>query len=268
MSLADVWRERLAELADDPPLGLAAAWLAAEEGSGATPERVEDALRALADGVRPPADAPLPDRLARVLHHLFVEEGFAGDTEDYDDPRNSCIDQVLERRRGLPILLSIVLVEVGRRIGVPLHGIGFPGHFLVGTARGAPRFVDPFHRGALRDPEVLRAELSHALARPADDDDLARALRPTPAPDVLLRMSNNLLQSWLRRGNLAGALRNADRRVGLRPDLPEVHRDRGRLRARLGLRDDAIDDLTHYLAVAPDAPDAAAVSVQLSLLLR
>src|SRR4029079_15079067 len=83
-----------------------------------------------------------------LAQHLFVDRGFAGNTLDYADPRNSFLPDVIDRRLGIPISLSVLMIEVGRRIGVALHGVGMPGHFLVGVDAPAGGFVDPFHAGA------------------------------------------------------------------------------------------------------------------------
>lgn len=98
----------------------------------------------LAEGVKEPT-------VEAVIRHLFEVEGFAGDRGDYYDPANSLLPSVLDRRRGIPITLSVVMIEVGRRAGVPLIGVGLPGHFLVGDPSDADRFVDPFSGGVVLD---------------------------------------------------------------------------------------------------------------------
>ncbi|MEQ1567080.1 MAG: transglutaminase-like domain-containing protein [Myxococcota bacterium] len=250
------WRERLDRWSAGIPLDQALHQVAVDEGSDAPFSVVDQGLDALAAGVVAARD-PL-EQLRNVVRHLFDGLGFRGDRESYDAPENSRIDRVLERRRGLPITLSAVVLEVGRRRGLALVGVGFPGHFLVGTA-GEPRlFVDPFDQGRIR----RRSELAHDLrARFGDLDDaqIAHALAPTSTHDLLVRVSGNLLGSWTRRSNLAAALPNADRRVALRPDVPEFRRDRGLVRAELGLGEEAAFDLGSYLAERPDAPDAAAI---------
>jgi regulator of sirC expression with transglutaminase-like and TPR domain len=259
------WIEWLEAHGDDLPLDEAAALLAIEEGSATTVDEVCDRLDQLAAEVgEGRVDA---ERLARLVRHLFVDEGFKGDEEDYDHPRNSRIDEVLTRRRGLPILLSVVTMEVARRADLRLHGIGFPGHFLVGTAGEPQVYLDPFAGGALRRPADMAASLAVQLGRSPSPGEVAAALQPVSAVDILVRMSSNLVQAWLRRGRPDEALRNADRRVALRPDVPEFRRDRGTLRAQVGLRELAALDLGTWLSERPDAPDASRIRWQLTLLL-
>jgi regulator of sirC expression with transglutaminase-like and TPR domain len=144
-----------------------------------------------------------PEAQAAACATLLGERhGFAGDRERYDTPDNSMLDQVLARRRGLPILLSVVYVEVARRAGVPLVGIGLPGHFVVGHAGARPPLLlDPFERGA-RVPGPLHPGL----------------LRPWGAAEIAMRMLNNLVGSYVRRGNVGGAVRAAALRLALPAD--------------------------------------------------
>jgi regulator of sirC expression with transglutaminase-like and TPR domain len=146
---------------------------------------VERAVDRLASGV----GAPI---LANVIEHLCEREGFAGDTDRYDDPRNSFVDHVLERRRGIPITLSVLAIEVGRRAGATLLPIGMPGHFLIGEARRGGEvgeYGDVFH-GEVLESDACAALYSRLFGErrsmaPAD-------LEPTPVPAVLARMLNNL----------------------------------------------------------------------------
>ena len=148
-----------------------------------------------------------------VSQVLGRRHGFAGDTQQYDRPENSMLDRVLERRRGLPILLSIVYVEVARRAGVPLAGVGLPGHYVVGHF-GAPEplLLDPFGGGVRITPDVPAA--------------LVRAWTPH---ETAMRMLNNLVPAFRRRGDLAGALRAAELRLA----LPAGAGERDRVRAEL-----------------------------------
>jgi regulator of sirC expression with transglutaminase-like and TPR domain len=130
----------------DVPLAEAAFVIAAHASPGLDVESQLHRLDDLADGCA-------AQTLDALLEHLFGDLGFQGDRVEYYDPANSYLDRVLDRRRGLPITLSIVLIEVGRRIGVPLAAVGMPGHFLVRDGVDPRVFVDPFHGGAVLDED-------------------------------------------------------------------------------------------------------------------
>jgi regulator of sirC expression with transglutaminase-like and TPR domain len=131
--------------------------------------------------------------------HLFLTEGFRGNVEDYYDPSNSLLDRVLDRRLGIPISLSVLAIEVGRRIDVPLLGVGMPGHFLVRSAVDADLFVDPFGGGAVLDVEGCR-QIFHAVMgqQPIWDASL---LEPIGAFALLSRVLNNLQRTYTERGD-------------------------------------------------------------------
>ncbi|HWC87594.1 MAG TPA: transglutaminase-like domain-containing protein [Solirubrobacteraceae bacterium] len=151
---------------------------------------------------------------------LGVAHGFAGDTENYDDPENSMLDLVLARRRGLPILLSVVYAEVARRAGIPLAGVGLPGHFVVGHfGADPPLLLDPFG-GGNRIP-AAGAE-SH--------------VRPWNAHEIAMRMLNNLVLAYQRRGDIGSALRAASMRLALPADASHrelLHAEVRAIQARL-----------------------------------
>lgn len=137
---------------------------------------------------------------AALADALFVTEGFAGNTGDYSDPRNSLLDDVLDRRLGIPITLSILMIEVGRRIGLALHGVGMPGHFLVGVGNDPATFVDPFHAGRVLDVDGCR-EIFASLQGPEVPFSPAY-LAPTGPRAILLRVLNNLQRSYLERSSV------------------------------------------------------------------
>jgi len=172
--------------------------------------------------------AAAPSEPAGLAHHLFVVEGFAGNRVDYGDPRNSYLDDVLTRRLGIPITLSVVMIEVGRRVGVSVEGVGMPGHFLVRTAgdRGL-RYFDPFDHG-------IELSLEGCAARFADlAPDLAfdvRFLDPVGPRAIVTRMLANLEQTLL--GREPSAVVWVTRLRLLVPDLPPTVRRH--LAARLG----------------------------------
>jgi regulator of sirC expression with transglutaminase-like and TPR domain len=168
-------------------------------------------LRAALEGAVEPVDAEAEATACALV--LGRVHGFTGDREQYDRPENSMLDVVLERRRGLPILLSAVYTEVGRRAGVALSGVGLPGHFVVGHfGADPPILLDPFDRGAMYvadAPAVL--------------------LRPWSPHETAMRMLNNLVLAFERRGDLARQLRAAQMRL----DLPADGAVRATLEAEL-----------------------------------
>ncbi len=141
-----------------------------------------------------------PEALAGACRTLLgVTHGFTGNRREYDHPDNSMLDLVLARRRGLPILLSVVYVEVGRRAGIPLAGVGLPGHFVVGHfGADPPVLLDPFAGGEPVAPELA-----------------AGPVRPWASPDIAMRMLNNLVAAFRRRGDLTAAIRAARLRLVL-----------------------------------------------------
>ena len=142
---------------------------------------------------------------AQLCAELFGPGGLRGDVEHYHDPRNSLLDQVLERRLGIPITLSVVAMEVGRRRGIGLHGVGMPGHFLVRDARDPAVFFDPFRAGAPLDRVACRAifERLHGPGAAFDDTYLA----PTPALAIIARVLANLHHAHAQQGDRPGLIR-------------------------------------------------------------
>lgn len=136
------------------------------------------------------ADSCPDPTLKTISHHLFVDQGFSGDHNDYHDPRNSYLDEVLVRRVGMPITLSAVLLEIGRRLGVPLDGVGMPGHFLVRDRVDPDVFIDSFHRGAQISTEgcLARFRSLHGPETAFDPSYLA----PVPTRSIVMRVLNNL----------------------------------------------------------------------------
>jgi regulator of sirC expression with transglutaminase-like and TPR domain len=189
---------------------------------------------------------------------LFEEEGFRGNADDYYDPRNSFLNDVLERRLGIPISLSVVFVAVATRAGLAAAGVGLPGHFVAQVEReGRRQLVDPFHGGRLLDRagcEALVARMRPG-ARPLDP----RWLAPVTTRQVFVRMLANLKTAYTALGDWGRALAASERMLLLVPDALEELRDRGTLRARHGQAAGALQDWEAYLRGAPDAPDAGAV---------
>ena len=220
----------------------------------------EPRLRDAAPGLR-------ADRLAAFL---FDELGFSGNADDYYDPQNSYLHRVLERRRGLPITLSIVLIEVGRRLGVTIEGVGAPQHFLVRVAAdaeagGSPRYLDPFHGGREIDLDALREDMVQRLsaggrAGPPGDSAAELFLSAVTKRQILARVLQNLKLAGARRRDFATALGAAEHLVALTPWALDEIRDRGLIAAQLDLSDAALHDLRTYQEQQPRAPDAPQVA--------
>jgi len=208
--------------APDPPLADLALALAAEFGrvDARAARATLDGLGAeLAEAVAPCGGDPAAEASA-CAELLGGRHGFAGDREEYDHPHNSMLDRVLARRRGLPILLSVVYVAVAERAGVPLGGVGLPGHFVVGHFGAQPAvLLDPFAGGA-----------------PLDGGVEAHLVRPWAPGDIAMRMLNNLVGSYQRRGDLGRAITAARLRLEIPADAgmrERLETELGRLRARL-----------------------------------
>lgn len=219
---------------DEIPLDEALGCIAAEDQDGRDVTAMLAELDELASELEIPDGLPMLQAVARLNRLLFEQHGFKGDPEHYDDPRNSFLDRVLERRRGLPILLCIVYMEVARRAGLAVEGIGFPGHFLVAPVGGADGlFVDPFHGGATLRRDGLRLWLQRFSTRPVADWEIDAALRPADHRAILFRVNTNLKGSYFRRGDLGSTLRAVDRLLLLQPDHPEIQQERAWLKATM-----------------------------------
>ena len=226
------------------------------------------------DSLARDADARLRDaapgrRADRLAAFLFDELGFSGNADDYYDPQNSYLHRVLERRQGLPITLSILLIEVGRRLGVTVEGVGAPQHFLVRVAAdaeagGAWRYLDPFHGGREIDQDALRDDMARRFsagrrAGPPGADATELFLSAVTKRQILARVLQNLKLAGARRRDFATALGAAEHLVALTPWALDEIRDRGMVAAQLGLSEVALHDLRTYQEQMPDAPDAAQV---------
>lgn len=271
MTNADARRlfaEGVARADDDIDLARAALHVAAEERPDLDVEAYARRLESLAGAVAPQLAAfrsPV-DALA-TMRDLFGRERFRGNAEDYFDPRNSFLDQVLERRLGIPITLSIVYLEVGWRCGLPLRGVGFPGHFLVKYVEpGGEHYVDPFEGARTVAVAELRTRMVSLFG--------ARApLRPehlsgTSRRDILVRLNANLKSVYTDRGDLPRALAAVERILILTPGAPLELRDRGLLYLGLHAYGQAIRDLERYLAQVPAPADADEVKEQLEAAAR
>ncbi|MEN8375129.1 MAG: tetratricopeptide repeat protein [Gemmatimonadota bacterium] len=195
-----------------------------------------------------------PVVLQAALRVLFQEEELRGNADAYYDPRNSFLNDVLDRRLGIPLTLSIVLLEVGWRLGLPLVGVNFPGHFLVAyEGEGTRLLIDPFAGGAIRFEDEAQALLDRVYGgsvrmNPSFLEEAGRR-------EMLARLLTNLKAIYLNARDDTRALQAVDRLLLVVPDAADELRDRGILLARSGRFSEAIEDLQRYLEVAPGAAD-------------
>ena len=208
------------------------------------------AARSNAAGARSPQAA-----LERLVAFLFEEEGFRGNDKEYYDPRNSCLNDVLDRRLGIPITLSVLTIETGRRVGIEVDGVGLPGHFIV-SARLAGRrvFLDPFNGGATLTPERAEEVAARAVGRPVKLEDAHWA--PCSKHQIVVRMLRNLKGIYAKRQAWDRALGVVDRLLVLDADSGVHQRDRGTVLVRLGRLHEGATEWERYLRRFPGAPDA------------
>ena len=197
--------------------------------------------------------------LGQVGWVLFVEEGYRGDTEDYYDPRNGHLNEVLDRKRGIPISLSVLYAAVARPLGLDLEGVNLPAHFVLRVASETPPlFVDPFHEGALLDRSGCERLVGRVVGRPVRLTD-AQLAPVGPAP-VVARMLRNLKANHLRGDDYPSALSASRRLAALAPDDLDEQRDWGLLAYRAGRPGEALAPLVRYVEGRGDAPDHTVVA--------
>jgi regulator of sirC expression with transglutaminase-like and TPR domain len=204
---------------------------------------------ALASGSREPFA-----QVGALIESLFTIGGFGGNTAAYGASSNSLLARVITTRVGIPITLSIVLMESGRRIGLPLEGVGLPGHFVVRFPDPTSRlFIDPFHGGAIIDESDCRALVDRVYGGKLTwHDDYFDSVKPRA---ILKRLVLNLKNALSNEKNYVAALAAIQLQLVIDPDDPSELRDRGIILARLHRYESAISDLEAYLARRPDAGD-------------
>ena len=208
-----------------------------------------------------------PTFVRSMNQYLFEELEFRGNDTDYYDPRNSCLDQVLDRRTGIPITLSVVYMEVARRLHRPVFGIGLPGHFVVEYNDGAySTFIDPFHAGKL-----LTEDDCHQLARQitgVDTPAVSSTLAPVSTRYILVRMLNNLRSAYFRVKQYGKMAQVLDLLVEAFPSNAEYYKARGVARLHLREYSAAKADLEMYLKWEPQAEDRGEITRQLEVIHR
>ena len=238
-------------------LARAALMVAREEYPQLSEERYLGRLDLLAEEARDRLDdenAPLMV-LQELLNSLFNRSGFRGNREAYYDPRNSFLNDVLDRGLGIPLTLGIVVLEVGWRLGLPLEGVNFPGHFLVRFKGDAiDLLIDPYDGGAVRfedEAQELLDRVYGGMIRVQES-----FLKAATKREMLVRLLMNLKSLYLNVRDHGKALAAVERILLIRPISVGEIRDKGVILARLGRKEEALEQLEAYLNVAPEAPDS------------
>lgn len=259
-AVAERWQRVVAMPDAEINLAEAALLIAAEE----YPDLDVDAYVARIDAMaadlrrRLRGDITPGETLLQLNHYLFDELGFTGEQQRFYDPRNSFLNEVLDRRLGIPITLSIVYIEVGRRVGLALHGVSFPERFLVKcVVRDGTIVIDVFARGlSLSLPELqrrLRQASGGAEATPAE---VAGLLSAAENKAILARVLNNLKGIYREENDLLRALSACERIIALAPGAAAEYYERGAIYRRLECFRAALADYRRYLQLAPRAANA------------
>jgi len=244
-------------------LAEAALLIAAEEyrdmDVGAYLARLDEMAATLKRRLR--ADISQADSIIALNRYLFDELGFGGDAANYYDARNSFLNEVLDLRRGIPITLALVHIEIGRRIGLPVKGVAFPAHFLVKCPlRDGTVVLDPYAKGASLSFEELRRRLK-ALRNGAEPTKsmVAGMLVTAGNREILARLLRNLKGIYSHHKDWMKALTTTDRIISVMPELAEEYRDRGMIYLNLECFRAALFDFQAYLKMLPVARDADTV---------
>lgn len=250
---------------DAGDLNLAAAALAFAEDvypdldRAAYLQRLDRMARCAGEGLSPQA-RPV-EVLGRLNTYLFQEQGFAGDRDSYTDPRNSYLNEVMDRRLGIPITLSMLYLELAWRLGLRCDGVGFPGHFLVKcNVSGGQAVLDPFNQGVSLGEEELMRMAAHSMGPEwAARDRMGELIAASDRRAILARMLRNLKFIHVSRGEHEHALRVVNRMLILDPLSSADLLDRARLHDDMGAMRAALADYRSYLARAGDGADLAEI---------
>jgi regulator of sirC expression with transglutaminase-like and TPR domain len=204
------------------------------------------------------------DAIRSLNRYMFDELGFQGASDDYYDPRNSFLNEVLERRIGIPITLAIVYIALARAIGLPVHGISFPGHFLVRCAvHDGTVVLDPFHKGVSLGIPELKKRLASLQGEVPTNAVLLAMLAPAGPREVLARLLRNLRSIYTHHKQYGEALSATTQILDLNPDNAHEWRERAGLHLMLECFRAALGDFQRYLALVPDAEDADAIRARI-----
>jgi regulator of sirC expression with transglutaminase-like and TPR domain len=251
------------------PLARGALLIAKEEYPDLNVDHYLDRLSELAREAEPIVNAgnDTVEKVQLLSHFLFEQKGFDGNRDAYSDPRNSFLNDVIERRLGIPITLSVVYLEVGRRLGLNLYGVSFPARFLVKAVdeRGE-LLIDPFSSGIILTLEQVKARLTEIYRQPVELHPAM--LKSAGARQILMRMLRNLQAIYSEASDWARSLSALDRILMLDPRAVEELAERGQVYERLECFKAALDDFQSFLSLAPEHPAAEAVREAVLRLVR
>lgn len=259
--------EKLASLPDhaiDPTI--AALLIARSEYPDLDEALYGDRLEVMAETLKSRISSSMTpeDRIDQANTLLFAEEAFRGNRREYYDPRNSFLNEVLDRKLGIPITLSLVYMHVGKKAGLPLYGVGAPGHFLVGFLAEKRRiFIDPFNAGRVMTEQQCR---SMFLTQFQGANPPSTFLDPVWPKQILIRLMRNLKGIYSRTGEEVKTLRMIHWILILDPKSPQELRERGLIYEAMGDSDRAIKDLQAYVELSAEAQDLENVMLKIEKL--
>jgi regulator of sirC expression with transglutaminase-like and TPR domain len=195
--------------------------------------------------------------VSEINKYLFTEEGFRGNEDDYYDPRNSFLNDVLDRKTGIPIALSVMYMEVGARVGLPLSGVGFPGHFIIKYSAQSEILIDPFNKGRILSGTDCQEMLNQMYAGGVKLK--AVFLESVTKKQILARMLQNLKSIYINSQDFVKALSVVDMLLIIDPDNTSELRDRGLISYNLECFASALSDVEEYLRLVPQAEDSEAI---------
>ncbi|PYV39268.1 MAG: hypothetical protein DMG06_23590 [Acidobacteria bacterium] len=265
----ELFREMVARPEAQMDLASAALLIALDEYPNLNVQKYLGKIDAMASKIQSNIDFSIQarptDAIERINRFLFQVEGFRGNKEDYYDPRNSFLNDVLDRRKGIPITLSLIYLEVGKRLGLNLEGVGMPGHFIVKCVhQELEAFIDPFHQGEILLEDGCKKRLQDIYG---NDFQFERSfLAPVGKRQILRRMLTNLKGIYLDRQEFRKALSAIEKILLVNPDAADEIRDRATVHYKLNNLSAALVDWTRYLELQPEATDSEEVKNNLNII--
>ena len=204
-------------------------------------------------------------QIAQLNHYLFEEKAFKGNQEDYYNPRNSYLNDVLDCKLGIPITLSVVYIEMSKRIGLPIVGVGFPGHFFV-KHKGVhlETYIDPFHGGRILSDDALHEQLETVFQQPTPLQP--EFLKQVSNREILARILRNLKQIYFKEKAYARTISASERIIWLLPDFAQEYQDLGYLYYKTHAYGKSLKSFEEYLRISGNPPDREDIEENIGLL--